>query len=292
MRINAYNSFVFSAVLHFSFIAILIASPLFWNRHTESRAIDLSFFFSEIEIETQQHQRKQRITTPIAASAEPVRQARIRNAIASSMPDIKSETFPAHEPEKAAATAEHPLENKDISSAAAAELKRGEIKETIKTPYSGANEPQNNIFASTGAGGSFIKTGLESIKGEKGKSVSPSFYSYPDGISSVDKMVSGGSSDAVDLSSVADRFINHIDSFKSYPYIARKRGIEGTVLVKVKLKKEGDISDVSVVRSSGYEILDESALSLIKKAGGFKHNTGRDIVIKVPITYSLMKSAR
>lgn len=285
MKITAYNSFVFSGMLHFSVMAIFIAmtNPFWGAKIAEKRSVDISFLFPITETETHQ-------------------QGQQRNVIASPMPDAKSEkAVQANKPEKAVASDNPALKKEDVSAAPEVEpfhampLLSGETKDSAKTASPAApiahiaNESLNSMAASTGAGGSFINTWLESGKGGKSKPVS---HGYSDGALSVDKVVSGSGSEGIDLSFLADKFINHLEPFKRYPYIARRRGIEGTVLVKVELKKEGDISGVSVIRSSGYEILDENALSLIKTAGRFKHNTGRDIVIKVPVTYSLTKNAR
>lgn len=285
MKITAYNSFVFSGMLHFSVMTIFIAiTNSFWGaKIAERQSVDISSLFSITETET--HQQDQQ-----------------RNVIAFPMPDAKSKkAVQANEPEKAVASDNPAIKKEDVSAASEVEafhampLLSGETKDSVKTASPAAiiariaNESLNSMSASTGAGDSFINTWLESGKGEKSKPVS---HDYSDGALSVDKVVSGNGSESIDLSSLADKFINHLEPFKRYPYIARRRGIEGTVLVKVELKKEGDISGVSVIRSSGYEILDENALSLIKTAGRFKHNTGRDIVIKVPVTYILTKNAR
>src|SRR5262249_47872175 len=42
-----------------------------------------------------------------------------------------------------------------------------------------------------------------------------------------------------------------------YPESARRRGIEGTVLLKMRITAQGRVEDVQVVRSAGYPDLDE-----------------------------------
>ena len=95
--------------------------------------------------------------------------------------------------------------------------------------------------------------------------------------------------ESLDISLLITSFINKIESSKHYPYIARKRGIEGTVNVFVKLNELGELTSISIKKSSGYEILDSSALSIIKKVCPFRHNAGRDISFVIPITYRLIK---
>ena len=43
-------------------------------------------------------------------------------------------------------------------------------------------------------------------------------------------------------------------------------GIEGRVILNVKIKKSGAVESVQLKNSSGYEILDESALNQVKLA--------------------------
>jgi protein TonB len=50
-----------------------------------------------------------------------------------------------------------------------------------------------------------------------------------------------------------------------YPAVARGRGWQGKVLLRVKVSAEGLSDDVSVEQSSGHDILDESAVEAVKK---------------------------
>ncbi len=50
-----------------------------------------------------------------------------------------------------------------------------------------------------------------------------------------------------------------------YPELARKRGWEGTVLLEAHISEKGTVSKISVSKSSGSKILDDSALESIKK---------------------------
>lgn len=50
-----------------------------------------------------------------------------------------------------------------------------------------------------------------------------------------------------------------------YPAVARSRGWQGKVLLRVKVSAEGLSDDVSVEQSSGHDILDESAVEAVKK---------------------------
>lgn len=50
-----------------------------------------------------------------------------------------------------------------------------------------------------------------------------------------------------------------------YPGIATSRGWEGTVRLLVKVSAEGDSEEVTVQRSSGYDVLDEAAIEAVEK---------------------------
>lgn len=96
-------------------------------------------------------------------------------------------------------------------------------------------------------------------------------------------------SSGVDKSAIISSFVNKIESLKHYPYIARRRGMEGTVIVFVHISKAGELKEAALRMSSGYEILDRSALDLIKKAIPFRHGYHSDLKIEIPITYKLLR---
>lgn len=50
-----------------------------------------------------------------------------------------------------------------------------------------------------------------------------------------------------------------------YPAIARSRGWQGKVLLRVKVSAQGTSDDVTVEQSSGHDILDESAIEAVKR---------------------------
>jgi len=60
-----------------------------------------------------------------------------------------------------------------------------------------------------------------------------------------------------------------IERNKKYPLPARKRGIEGSVLIKFLIKENGSVSDVQIIESSGHSILDKSAVKGVFAAAPF-----------------------
>ncbi len=52
---------------------------------------------------------------------------------------------------------------------------------------------------------------------------------------------------------------NRIEYIWKYPEEARREGIEGQLLMKFTIEKSGKVTDVKVLRSSGYPMLDDAA---------------------------------
>jgi protein TonB len=74
---------------------------------------------------------------------------------------------------------------------------------------------------------------------------------------------------------------------KIYPQAARRRNIEGVVLVFLELDSSGTLQELRVLESSGSKILDSAALSLIKKVLPYEHGLGEELTVEIPIRYSL-----
>ena len=75
-----------------------------------------------------------------------------------------------------------------------------------------------------------------------------------------------------------------IESNLVYPYIARKKKIEGTALVEFKINQRGVPEDFKIVRSSGHSMLDKAARETVIKASPFP--VLKD-TIEIPITFLL-----
>ncbi len=76
-----------------------------------------------------------------------------------------------------------------------------------------------------------------------------------------------------------------------YPFIAKKNGIEGKVIIQFKILKDGKVKDIKIVKSSGFKILDKSAIKAILSSvpfPGFPKKLERNsLAIKVPINFFL-----
>jgi len=75
-----------------------------------------------------------------------------------------------------------------------------------------------------------------------------------------------------------------IERVKTYPAIARKRGIEGTVHVSFNVMANGNPYGITVLKSSGFSILDKATVKVVKKAAPFPLIANR---IELPVVYRL-----
>ena len=75
-----------------------------------------------------------------------------------------------------------------------------------------------------------------------------------------------------------------------YPREARKKGYEGEVLLKVEVLANGRVGRVEVKKSSGYEILDLSALNAVKQWKFIPADKGDGSIpwwVNIPIKFQL-----
>ena len=72
----------------------------------------------------------------------------------------------------------------------------------------------------------------------------------------------------------------------SFPSSARKLGLKGKVTVAFILKKDGTVEDISILTSSGYEILDSNVVETISKIAPFPRPPGQAHVV-LPIDYNI-----
>ncbi len=75
-----------------------------------------------------------------------------------------------------------------------------------------------------------------------------------------------------------------------YPPEARKKGYEGEVVLKAEILTDGRVGQIEVRKSSGYEILDRSALQSVKQWKFIPAKKGEDPInlwVNIPIKYQL-----
>ncbi len=75
-----------------------------------------------------------------------------------------------------------------------------------------------------------------------------------------------------------------------YPPEARRKGYEGEVILRVEVLKDGRVGGIEVKRSSGYEILDRSALKAVKLWRFVPAKKGEKAIsqwVNIPIKFQL-----
>jgi len=82
---------------------------------------------------------------------------------------------------------------------------------------------------------------------------------------------------------------NRINRYKTYPEEARETFLEGESEVQFTVLQNGQLEDVKIVNSSGFEIFDQNAIQTIKKAAPFdsfpKRIEASKLVIVAKIKY-------
>jgi TonB family protein len=107
-------------------------------------------------------------------------------------------------------------------------------------------------------------------------------------INALNKVEPGGLSVMIAESQGAHDFYayirNAIDRAKVYPLLARKRKIEGTVIMEFIINNKGYPQDIRIEKSSEHEILDSAAIKTVKNAAPLPHIQGKIII---PIRFKL-----
>jgi protein TonB len=92
----------------------------------------------------------------------------------------------------------------------------------------------------------------------------------------------------LDLTLVIEGLRERIMEELVYPYIARKKGLQGVVFVTLRLDENGNLLDIQITKSSGHKSLDNAAVQLVQKVVPYSHNLGKSLSLQIPIRYSLI----
>lgn len=92
------------------------------------------------------------------------------------------------------------------------------------------------------------------------------------------------------LGELQTRLARHL----TYPPLARARGWQGTVLIDLRVESDGRIERVHIARSSGYDVLDRSALTAFRRIERLAETTarlgGREHEMQLPVIYRLIEN--
>lgn len=79
-----------------------------------------------------------------------------------------------------------------------------------------------------------------------------------------------------------------------YPPLARQRGWEGTVLLGLRVEPDGHIESIRVTNSSGYAVLDNSALNSLVQVSQLAEAVvwlnGKGMDMQLPVIYRLIEN--
>ncbi|WP_169752716.1 energy transducer TonB [Campylobacter mucosalis] len=76
---------------------------------------------------------------------------------------------------------------------------------------------------------------------------------------------------------------------QKYPNNALKLNQQGVVKVSFKLHRDGSVSDIKIIDSSNFSLLDNGAIDTIKKATKDFPRLDNDVVVKIPLAYKLRR---
>ena len=81
---------------------------------------------------------------------------------------------------------------------------------------------------------------------------------------------------------------------QAYPRLAAMRGWEGEVRLRIHIARKGSIVSVELAQSSGFDLLDQSAIKLVEASGPLpplpEALQGREFEILVPVQYRLARA--
>jgi len=111
---------------------------------------------------------------------------------------------------------------------------------------------------------SFLSNNFDELQGE----VDAGYQDFVD-----DKIAEG---DRIDLNTKEYRYIGYftilrksIELVWNYPAAAARKGLQGTVQLEFTIAKDGEVSQIKVLNSSGYYILDRAIVNALKLASPF-----------------------
>lgn len=85
-----------------------------------------------------------------------------------------------------------------------------------------------------------------------------------------------------------------LSHYLRYPPLAREKGWEGTVLVGFRMDPDGNLGQIHVARSSGYDVLDQSAVHSLSRVERLEQLTprlqGQALAMQLPVVYRLIEN--
>ena len=93
------------------------------------------------------------------------------------------------------------------------------------------------------------------------------------------------------LKAYVRQIVTDIQAVKSYPRNARRKGWEGTVIVKVHILAAGTLEQAAIAQTSGHKLLDKAALEAIQEIQPFAEFpegvSMPSLIVNIPIQFTL-----
>lgn len=171
--------------------------------------------------------------------------------------------------------------NQDLISKAEPPLKEGFKEVTLET--------QNSVDAKNQVSEALNMTNKEGISlSSRSEGVSKSLLTADHTLKDVAMTRRGepsGKFEETQFSIISKLVREHLE----YPYLARRMGWEGEVLLFFRLNPTGEVEEIKVLKSSGFEVLDKSAVNAVKRASKYFPCPKQIVLIKLPIQFKLEK---
>lgn len=128
-------------------------------------------------------------------------------------------------------------------------------------------------------------------RSEEGSFTAPESFGFADGVEASGPI---GHHEGIRVSE-RERYLYElrllIASRKTYPYISKRLGESGQVIVQFNIDKSGKIDQPRLKASSSYPRLNQAALDLVRSIAGFKPfpptESAESFMVEVPIEYVL-----
>jgi TonB family protein len=132
-----------------------------------------------------------------------------------------------------------------------------------------------------------------STAGESNPAESPSIASAHDAVPGPHSETTAASGDAL-RNQLLGELQTRLARYLTYPPLARERGWQGTVWLGLHVESNGRLGNVRLERSSGYAVLDRSALNSVNRLGYLTEAVawlnGRSHDIQLPVIYRLVEN--
>lgn len=272
-------SFFWHLILYFPLLIIL---NLHFHPESTPLEIDLSHISLVRNEQSQvQVQPKVKPDHKVTTIMEKIRESRIHT-------DQSEEEKPKSNPKEETTSPQVPtsfLESSKVKSTASLETERSSYSEAklslnpeIKTSSlsEGKTSPSMEGVSNTPSEPTLLVKTLDAKTQGSSKSTS-----HQEEISSLATL--GETYLKAKFSVISDIIKRHL----SYPPLARKMGWQGNLIISFTLTPKGEIKDVKVEKSSGYELLDRHTLDVLKKTYSYFPLPPVEVKIRLPVVYKL-----